>query len=108
MINIEKFKKADLRVGTIIEAIPFTEAKNNACKLKIDFGGFGIKQTSAQILKLYTTQDLVGKQIIAVVNLPVKKVVNFFSEVLVLGVGNDSDIVLLGLDLPMPNGTRIS
>jgi len=103
------FEKVEMRVGTIIAAEVFREARNPAYKLQIDFGeAIGIKRTSAQITKLYGTEVLIGKQIVAVINFPVKQIANFFSECLVLGVvGEDKEVTLLQPDLPVQNGWRI-
>ena len=95
MITYEDFQKIEMRVGTVLEANNFPEAKNPAYKLKVDFGEFGIKQTSAQITKLYKKEDLVGKQIIAVANFPPKQIANFMSEFLTLGVVQDNKEVIL-------------
>lgn len=97
-----------MRVGTITEAVPFPKAKKPAYQLTIDFGGLGIKKSSAQITALYTADELVGKQVIAVVNFPVKQIANFFSECLVLGVyTNSNDVVLLQPQQKVINGSRI-
>ncbi|WBX70293.1 tRNA-binding protein [Tenacibaculum retecalamus] len=102
------FEKVEMRIGTILSADIFKEVKNPAYKLQIDFGDFGIKKTSAQITKLYTTDELIGKQIIAVVNFPKKQIANIMSECLVLGgLGNDKEVTLLSTDKPVKNGTRI-
>lgn len=103
------FEKIEMRVGTILTAEIFKEARNPAYKLQIDFGEkFGIKRSSAQVTKLYNTAELVGKQIIAVINFPVKQIANFFSECLVLGVvGDNNDVTLLQPGLPVKNGLRI-
>ncbi|MEM5801702.1 MAG: tRNA-binding protein [Candidatus Aenigmatarchaeota archaeon] len=96
MVTVEEFQKIDIRVGKIIDVQDFPEAKKPSYKLKIDFGELGIKHSSAQITKLYKKEDLIGKQIIAVVNFPPKKIANFVSEVLVLGVDdNNGNVVLL-------------
>lgn len=107
-IHFSDFTKVEMRVGTIIHAEVFQEAKIPAYKVKIDFGEFGIKKSSAQITKLYTPSDLIGKQIIAVVNFPPKQIANFMSECLILGVvGDDNFISLLSPNHKMENGLRI-
>ncbi len=108
MITWEDFAKVDLRVGTIIEVKPFPEAKKPAYQLSIDFGALGIKHSSAQITKHYTPEQLTGKQIIAVVNFPPKKIAHFTSEVLVLGIiQKEGDIILLQPERTTDNGKRI-
>ena len=108
MITWDDFEKIDIRVGTIIEACDFPNAKKPAYQLTIDFGTMGIKKSSAQITALYKLNELVGKQVIAVVNFPVKQIANFFSECLVLGVYNEEqDVVLLQPSLPVKNGSKI-
>ena len=98
-----------MRVGTILEAHEFPEARNPAYQLKIDFGEYGIKKSSAQITDLYTPNDLVGRQIIAVVNFPPKQIGKFFSECLVLGlVGDQKLITLLQPERPVSNGQRVA
>ncbi|HDY76060.1 MAG TPA: tRNA-binding protein [Candidatus Marinimicrobia bacterium] len=109
MITIDDFKNVELRIGIIIKAEAFQEADTPAYKLEIDFGGFGIRKSSAQITDHYTADELVNKQVIAVVNFAPMKIASFTSEVLVLGAeGKDGGIVLLELDKPMQNGTKIS
>lgn len=108
MISWSDFEKIDLRVGTIREVADFPKAKNAAYKLTIDFGELGIKKSSAQITKLYDMQELVGKQIIAVVNFPKKQIADFMSECLVLGVvGNDKEVILLQPEKQVSNGMKI-
>lgn len=110
MATIDDFMKLDMRIGTIVKAEPFPEAKKPAIKLEIDFGEeLGVKQSSAQITKRYQPSELVGKQVVAVVNFPPMHVARYKSEVLVLGgeEGTD-DIVLIGPDYKVTNGTKIS
>ena len=108
-IDWNDFEKVEMRIGTVISAETFPEARNPAFKLKIDFGeGIGEKMSSAQITRRYTKEELPGRQIIAVVNFPVKRIAGFKSECLVLGVmGDDKDVVLLSPDQKVPNGLRI-
>jgi len=109
MISIDDFKKIEFRVGTIVTVDEFPEAKKPAYKLKIDFGGFGIKQSSAQVTDNYLPADLLYRQVVAVVNFPPKKIASLTSEVLVLGAdGNENGIILLDLDKPIQNGVKIS
>ena len=109
-INWNDFEKVEMRVGTIIEINDFPEARKPAYQLTIDFGNeIGIKKSSAQIIKNYTKQDLINKQIIAVVNFPTKQIGKFMSECLVLGsLGVDNDIVLVSPNLKVENGLRIA
>ena len=108
MITWNDFEKVDIRVGTILEVNNFPNAKKPAYQLNIDFGDLGIKRSSAQITSLYTSEELIGKQVIAVVNFPPKQIANFFSECLVLGVYNENnDVVLLQASMPVKNGSKI-
>ena len=108
MISWNDFEKIDIRVGTVLDAVPFPQAKKPAYQLTIDFGDLGIKRSSAQITALYATAELPGKQVIAVVNFPVKQIANFFSECLVLGVyTGDGNVVLLQPGQKVINGSRI-
>lgn len=109
MITWDDFEKIDINVGTVLEAESFTETRNPSYKLKIDFGKLGIKQSSAQITKLYQKEDLVGKQVIAVTNFPPKQIANFISECLVLGVVlENKEVVLLQPERIVPNGFKIA
>ena len=109
LLSWSDFEKLDLRVGKIINAEIFAEAKKPAIKLWIDFGDFGVKKSSAQITKFYTPESLIGKQIIAVVNFPPKQIGNFMSECLVLGaVDNEGGVVLIQPDMETKNGLKIS
>jgi len=109
LINWEDFLKVDIRVGTIIKAEKFSEAKKPSYKIYVDFGELGIKKSSAQITKNYTINNLIGKQITAVVNFPNKQIANIQSEFLVLGaVNNDKDdIILIQPSIKTRNGSII-
>jgi len=109
MINIKDFSKLDVRVGTIIKAEILEGAHKPSYHLEIDFGSLGIKHSSAQITVVYTINDLIGRQIIGVRNLPSKNIAGVKSEVLVLGANNEEDaVVLLEPDKKIPNGSKIS
>jgi tRNA-binding protein len=108
MITWGDFEKIDIRAGTILEVNDFPNAKKPAYQLKIDFGEWGIKQSSAQIRTLYNKETLIGKQVIAVVNFPPKQIANFFSECLVLGVYNENnEVVLLEPGISVLNGSKV-
>ncbi len=103
-----EFINVEMRVGTIISAEEFKEARNPSYKMAIDFGEFGTKKTSAQITKLYDSEKLIGKQIIAVVNFPPKQIANTMSECLVLGgIGENREVILIGPERKVENGIRI-
>ncbi|MFD2761572.1 chaperone CsaA [Lentibacillus juripiscarius] len=110
MAIIDDFMELDMRVGTVLEAEPFPEAKKPAIKLKIDFGKeIGMKQSSAQITWRYEPDQLIGRQVVGIVNFPPMRIAGFKSEALVLGgVPGEGDVVLLRTDEPVENGTPIS
>lgn len=109
MLTWEEFEKTEMRVGTILEANDFPDARKPAYQLTIDFGAeIGIRKSSAQITKRYAKEDLAGRQIVAVVNFPRKQIGKFMSECLVLGaVGQEGDVILLAPDFKVENGLRI-
>ena len=109
VIAFDDWMKADVRIGTIVEVLPFPEARKPAFKLVIDFGAtIGLRKSSAQITRHYTTEALVGRQIIAVVNFAPRQIGRFMSEVLTLGVPDaDGEVVLLHPEQPVPNGGRL-
>lgn len=108
-ISWADLEKIDIRCGTIISVNDFEKARNPSYQLEIDFGDLGIRKSSAQITSLYEKEDLIGKQIMAVVNFPKKQIANFFSECLVLGVyGEDKkEVTLLTPSLPAKNGMPV-
>lgn len=108
-INWDDFEKIDIRLGTIIEVADFPKARKPAYKLKIDFGTeLGVKQSSAQITSHYNKEDLLQRQVVAVVNFPPKQIADFISECLVLGIYDaNNDVILLKPDKPTANGQKI-
>jgi len=108
IITFEDFTKVDFRVGTIIEVNDFPEARNPAYQLTIDFGALGIKKSSAQITTLYKKEDLLNRQIVAIVNFPKKQIATFMSECLVLGAVDDKDVILLHPEHKVKNGSVVS
>ena len=107
-ITFEDFAKVDLRIGTIIEVNDFPEAHNPAYILTIDFGDLGIKKSSAQITTLYKKQDLLNRQIVAVVNFSKKQIGKFMSECLVVGAVHNKDVILLNPEDKVLNGSVVS
>lgn len=103
-----EFEKVEMRVGTILQAEIFEKAREPAYKMIIDFGPLGTKKTSAQITKNYQPQDLIGQQVVAVINFPPKQIANIMSECLVLGAMEpENNVTLLQTQTPVPNGSRI-
>jgi tRNA-binding protein len=108
MITWEDFEKIDIRAGTIVKAEPFEKAKKPAFKLWVDLGALGIKTSSAQITVHYTATELVGKQVVCIVNFAPKQIANFISEVLVTGFPDDSkNVVLTSIDKKVENGSKL-
>lgn len=108
-ISFDDFHKVDIRVGTVIRAEPFPEARKPAIKLWVDFGNdIGVKKSSAQITRHYQPDALVGRQVVAVVNFPPRQIGSFMSEILCLGLPDpDGQVVLIAPDQPVPNGGRM-
>lgn len=103
-----EFERVDLRIGTIISAKKFPKARNPAYQIVIDFGELGTRKTSAQITRLYQMEELVGRQVVAVVNFSPKQIANFMSECLILGgLGDDKDVILLQPERKVVNGMRV-
>jgi tRNA-binding protein len=107
-INWDDFARVELRTGTIVEALAFPEARKPAYKIRVDFGIYGIKWSSAQVTKHYSLSDLPGRQIIGVLNFPSKKIAGFVSEFLITGFADEQgDIVLAGVERTVPNGALL-
>lgn len=107
-ISWSDFEKVELRVGTVLEVLDFPQARKSAYKLKVDFGEYGIKWSSAQITKHYTKDDIIGRQIIGVLNFPKKQIANFLSEFLVTGFADeDGNIILTSVERKVPNGSAL-
>ena len=108
MITWDDFDKIDMRLGTIIAAKSFEKAKKPSYQLKVDFGEIGIKNSSAQVTHHYSAEELIGRQVIAVINFPPKQIANFFSECLVLGVYDaNKNVILLQPERSIANGFKI-
>ncbi|WP_179344892.1 tRNA-binding protein [Winogradskyella ursingii] len=108
IITFEDFTKVDLRIGTIIQVKDFPNAKKPAYQLTIDFGDLGTKKSSAQITTLYSKDDLLNRQIVAVVNFPKKQIADFMSECLVVGAVKEKDVFLLHPETKVKNGSVVS
>ncbi len=108
-ITFDDFLRVDIRIGTIVDAQPFPEARKPAFKLMIDFGpAIGIKKSSAQIVDRYVLDELVGRQVAAVVNFPPRQIGKYLSEVLTLGFADAAGaVILFAPDVPVPNGSRL-
>jgi tRNA-binding protein len=107
-ISWSDFEKVEARVGTILAVFDFPEAHKPAYQLHVDFGEFGIKKSSAQITKHYKKEELIGRQIIGIINFPPKQIGNFISEFLVTGFADENgDIVLAGVERTAPNGRKL-
>ena len=108
-ISFDDFMKVDIRVGKVVDAQPYPEARKPAIKLWVDFGGeLGVKKSSAQITKHYTPEAIIGRRVVAVTNFPPRQIGKFMSEILVLGVPDDEgEVVLLKPDLDVPIGGRM-
>ena len=108
MATFDDFMKLDIRVGTIVSAKNFEKARKPAYQLEVDMGEeLGIKRSSAQITDHYSPEELVGKQVLAVVNFPPRQIANFFSEILVLGTYSEGGVVLIKPDKPVKNGDKL-
>jgi tRNA-binding protein len=107
LISFEEFTKVDIRIGTIIEVKDFPKARKLAYQITIDFGELGLKKTSAQITTLYNKEDLINKQVLAVINFKPKQIANFMSECLILGIQKGKDVVLLKSKNKVKNGIQV-
>ena len=109
IITWREFERVDLRVGTIVRAEPFPEARKPAYKLWVDLGPLGVKQSSAQITARYAPESLIGTQVLAVTNFPPRQIGPFISEILITGfVGPDGDVILARPEFPVANGTKLA
>ena len=108
MVSFEDFSKIDIRIGTIVEVEDFPKARKPTYRLKIDFGMMGVKKSSAQITSLYSKEDLLQRQVVAIINFAPKQIANFISECLVLGIQDGEEVVLLHTLGKANNGTKVS
>jgi len=108
LIQWQDFEKVELRIGTVLEVLDYPEARKPAYKVKVDFGEFGIKWSSAQITKHYNKEELIGRQILGVVNFPKKQIGKFMSEFLITGFADENgDIVLASVDKKVPDSAKL-
>lgn len=108
-INWNDFEKVELRVGTVIDVFEFPKARKPAYKMKIDFGPYGVRMSSAQITRHYTPETLMGRQVVAVINFPEKQIADFMSQCLVTGFADENgDIVLTAVERTVPDGTKMA
>lgn len=107
-ISWADFEKVLLVAGTVVKAEPFPEARKPALKVWVDFGPYGEKKTSAQIAALYKPEELIGRQVVGVINFPAKQIGPITSEFLLTGFTTDAGVVLTAIDKPVPNGTRLA
>lgn len=108
LIHFEDFLKVDIRIGTIIDVQDFPEARNPSYKITLDFGPIGKRKTSAQVTELYSKENLIAKQVLAVINFPAKQIANFQSECLILGAVDGKKVFLLTPEIEVPNSSVIS
>ncbi len=108
IITFEDFTKVDLRIGTILEVSDFPNARKPAYQLVIDFGDLGVRKSSAQITTQYSKEDLLNRQIVAVINFPKKQIADFMSECLVMGAVKEDDVFLLHPETKVKNGMQVS
>ncbi|NNE31943.1 MAG: tRNA-binding protein [Winogradskyella sp.] len=108
IITFEDFTKVDLRIGTIVEVKDFPDANKPAYQLQIDFGDLGMRKSSAQITKQYSKEELINRQVVAVLNFPKKQISNFMSECLVVGAVKEEDVFLLHPETQIKNGSQVS
>ncbi|MBP3254636.1 MAG: tRNA-binding protein [Bacteroidales bacterium] len=108
MIDIKDFDKVDIRIGTVVNAVLNPKAKKPAYKITVDFGGnIGVKTSSAQITSLYTAEELTGKQVVCVINLPPRRIADVKSEILILGCQTDKGVVILQPQQTVENGSKV-
>lgn len=108
-LSWDEFEKVELRAGTVVRVEPFPEARKPAYRIWVDFGPFGVKQSSAQLTKLYKGEELVGRQVIGVINFPTKQIAHFTSQVLITGfILDKGEVVLAQPERTVPNGSKLA